>query len=499
MKKLITLLLLSAMLLSNFAACSESETNADETTVTSDAASAEAETTEETEYVETLDIEVKDYGGRTINIVLAGNWAFDDFVAEEMTGEAINDAKYDTNAAVSDLLNVEFAVNNQSGQASGGTGTGYKLIDNMVMAGTSDYDVADIGCYDVSTLAYNGKLIDLNSVKNIDLTKSWWDPKANEHLSIAGKMFYSTGDSGILDNDCTYCILFNKQMITNFNLEDPYTLVKENRWTYDKFTEMAYTGYIDMNGNGTTDKDDSIGIMMWQDSVIGMLHASGGKFATINDDGQIEITLNSERNFDVLTSWLTLKTEPLVGFIGSGATITEDELNTMFNDNRAMFYCRYIKAVSWFRDMETDFGILPYPKWDETQQDFCNTMHAYGTSYLCIPMTVADIEMSGAVMEALSYYGQQIITPAYYEKTLKGKYIRDEESSEMLDLIFASRFFDVGTYYQLGGYNEKVITMMQQGNTDFASMYEKNIKLANKVLEKINTAYAEMLAADANP
>lgn len=504
MKKVITMLLLSAMLLGSFAACSDNDASSDGTNdnVAGEAGSAtDTEVEEETEVEETLDIAVKDYGGRTINIVLAGNWKFDDFIAEEMTGEALNDAKYDTNSAVADLLNVDFAVNNQSGQSSGGSGTGYQLIDNMVMAGTPDYDFADIGCYDVSTLAYKGKLLDLNQIKNIDLTKSWWDQKANEHLSIAGKMYYSTGDAGILDNDCTYCILFNKQMITNFGLDNPYDLVNDNKWVYDKFAAMSDAVYIDMNGNGETDKDDSIGIMMWQDSVIGMLHASGGKFATISDDGVIELTLNTERNIDVLTSWLTLKTQPIVGFIGtsSGITIAESDLENMFNDNRALFYCRYIKAISWFRDMETDFGVLPYPKWDESQQDYCNTMHAYGTSYLCVPITVEDAEMSGAVMEALSYYGQKNITPAYYEKNLKGKYIRDEESSAMLDLIFASRFFDIGAYYQIGGYNEAVITMMQQNNTDFVSMYESKQKLATKTLQKINEAYAEILALDSNP
>ena len=171
----------------------------------------------------------------------------------------------------------------------------------------------------------------------------------------------------------------------------------------------------------------------------------------------------------------------------------------MFNDNRALFYTRYIKAISWFRDMETDFGVLPYPKWDETQKDYCNTMHAYGTSYLCIPLTVYDSEMSGAVLEALSYYGQKLIKPAYYEKNLKGKYIRDEESAEMLDLIFASRFFDVGTYYQVGGYNERVINMMQQNDTDFASMYQKYSKVATKLLGKINESFAELASGQTNP
>jgi len=62
----------------------------------------------------------------------------------------------------------------------------------------------------------------------------------------------------------------------------------------------------------------------------------------------------------------------------------------------------------------------------------------------------------------------------------------------MLDIIFSSRFFDIGMYYQIGGYNEKVIQMMQQGNTDFVSMYAKNETAALKKLEEINTAYAAM-------
>ena len=148
-----------------------------------------------------------------------------------MTGEALNDAKFKVNSAVQDLYNITLTTENQSGAASGGQGKGYQLVTNVNMAGTNDYDFADVGCYDVSSLAYQGHILDLNTVKNIDLTKSWWDPKANEQLSVRGKMFYTTGDIGILDNDCTYCILFNKQVVENFSLESPYELVRENRWT----------------------------------------------------------------------------------------------------------------------------------------------------------------------------------------------------------------------------------------------------------------------------
>ncbi|MBQ3708292.1 MAG: extracellular solute-binding protein [Clostridia bacterium] len=493
MKKLLAGLLIAALLLVPIAGCGE--TNPDSPTVTgadpsvgSDPSAGETAAPETEEEVP-FEAEVYDLGGRDIVIYMAGNWAFDDFEAEEMTGEALNDARYQTNTTVADMYNINLKTDNHGGDASGGQGTGYKAITSVNMAGTSDYAFASIGCYDVSTLAYQGHILDLNKVKNIDLDKPWWDPKANEQLSVKGRMFYTTGDIGVLDNDCTYCILFNKQVVENFGLESPYELVRENRWTYDKFIDMADTCDADLNGDGKYTNDDAYGILIWQDSVIGMLHASGGRCATINDDGTIELTLNTEQNIDVVTTWLTDRTKSFSYFLEAG---TDDISHATFIGNRCLFYTRYLRAVSWFRDLEADFGILPYPKWKAEQKDFCNTMHAYGTSYVCIPIVAENVDQIGSVIEALAYFGRQYITPAYYDVTLKGKYFRDEESADMLDLIFETRFFDVGMYYQLGGYNERLITMMQQADTDFASAYVRNEKMANKILSKINDAFAEM-------
>ena len=139
-------------------------------------------------------------------------------------------------------------------------------------------------------------------------------------------------------------------------------------------------------------------------------------------------------------------------------------------------------------DMEDDYGLLPYPKWDESQQDFCNTMHAYGTSYVCIPTTVADPDMSGAVLEALSYYGKEYITPAYYETTLKGKYFRDEESAEMLDYILFQRTYDLGMIFNWGNMFVNIINISFNPGTDFASTYARDEKAALADIEKFISA-----------
>jgi hypothetical protein len=107
---------------------------------------------------------------------------------------------------------------------------------------------------------------------------------------------------------------------------------------------------------------------------------------------------------------------------------------------------------------------------------------------MCIP-DAADPEMSAAVMEALSYYGQKELLPAYYDITLVGKGIRDEQSEEMLDIIFATRFFDVGTYYQIGNLNTSVNSQLINGKLTIASLLKSSEKVIQKTLDKINAGF----------
>ena len=55
---------------------------------------------------------------------------------------------------------------------------------------------------------------------------------------------------------------------------------------------------------------------------------------------------------------------------------------------------------------------------------------------------MTDVSASGALIEALARVGYDTVTPVYYEKALGSKYVRDNDSAEMLDLIYDSVWFD---------------------------------------------------------
>lgn len=492
MKKWVRLLALTLamLMLVSVAACGAkndekgADTTSAATTTGNDTAVTETTLPPETE--EPLEINIDpSYSGKEINILCCGNWTYDEFWAEDITGEPLNDAKYNMVLLINELMGVK--INEVIGDygSSGGTGKGYTYISNSNLAGDHAYDFASIGTYDVSNLAYQGFLYDLNTLANIDLSKSWWDPKAQEQLEIGGRMFYTTGDAMVLDNNCTYCILFNKDIIAVENLESPYELVRNNQWTQEKMIEMTANIGADLDGNGKYDDQDRYGLLIWTDSGIAVIHAAGGRFATIENGSELVYTLNNEHNISVLERWVEVRNDQNNMFITGSGSIAG------FEEGRVLFYTRYINSVHALRELDLDFGILPYPKGSVEQEEYYNTLHSYGNALMCIP-DAADPEMSAAVMEAMSYYGQQELKPAYYDITLVGKGIRDEESEEMLDIIFATRFFDVGTYYQVGGLNNAVNNIVINGTTAITSVFKGSQRIVEKTLEKINSGFASL-------
>ena len=142
--------------------------------------------------------------------------------------------------------------------------------------------------------------------------------------------------------------------------------------------------------------------------------------------------------------------------------------------------------------MNTDFGILPFPLYDSAQDEYYTTVHAYGNSFVCVPSVVEDVE-TGIILQDMACESMYTVTPAYYDVQLEGKMIRDEESSDMLDIILSTRLYDIGATYQIGGYNEKLMDMFRFNKTDFASMYSKYEAKAQQDIDQVNDAFAEVM------
>jgi len=78
-------------------------------------------------------------------------------------------------------------------------------------------------------------------------------------------------------------------------------------------------------------------------------------------------------------------------------------------------------------------------------------MIAYGSNCISIPITASDVDRTATIIEALSCESMHTLTPACYDVTLKGKVLRDEESTVMLDDILANPVFELAYMWNWGG------------------------------------------------
>ncbi len=503
-KRCFALLLAMLILLPTIAACggktddpSTSTTTSAESVTGSEATTATTAATEETEGKAVANVPADaNYANHTFTFYISGNVENEreknDFGAEAIIGEALNDAVYTRNMAIEDKLGIKIATVEDYDSASAGKGKAYKRLTAAYTAGDTDLDAAMICGYDCSVLAYTGYLYDLKKLPYIDLSQSWWDQKCNEDLTVNDMLFYSTGDISTADNDATCAILFNKDLAEESNLEDHYKLVEDGKWTIDKMAEMAKVVVADLNGDGTYDDKDRVGAIIWDDTMMALVNGAGVKCCTLDDNGALTLTINDERTISVIDKVSTYFYPDDMAYAYQRISYDITTPLSMFSNKQALYYTQLLDLVSYLRDSETDFGILPHPKLTEEQKDYYNTIGSYHSVFLCVPGVQENAERTGVVLESLAAESKNIVTPAYYEQTLVGKYVRDEESVVTLDLILATRVYDLGWFYQIGNYNDAVMNLWRKDRTDFSSVYKPTERIAIKTLETINEAFAKL-------
>ena len=486
MKKLL-LFLSCILLLAALCACgndadpASTDASTDATTETTEA------TTEEIDYTP----QPTDYGKHTFTVLSAGNVAFDDFSQLEPSEVVLDHALYERKKKVESDFNIEIVTDVQKAR-SVGDGPGYRLIAQDALSGSTNYDAALIAGYDVAVLAREDMLYDLNSLPGLNLSRPYWDQNANRDLSINGVMFFTTGEITVSDNNALFTLLFNKKLVDDYQLESPYDYVKEDNWTLETFASLVKGVSDDLNGDGVRDENDRYGLLVWDDAIMAIIDGAGEKCATVNENGEIELTLYSDRTASILDRYFDII------YDDTTAICYQRKLKSasgIWNNNQGLFWMSTLGNVPKLRTMEADFGIVPYPKADKEQDTYHQTISPYNSQFYCVPKLSENPERTGRILDALAYYGGEIVTPAYYEKTIVGQSARDEESVEMLDIILSSMTFDFGYYYQLGTYNSQLIYMVREYDRSFTTRYESYRDAAEAQLAEINEAYAKAVSA----
>ena len=486
---------MAALLLLSACACATPTDNEGDTADTAGDASTEAATKGES-----LDIPDTRYDGTDLVFLTRdeGEWSTTEIFAEKdnFNQSNISEAVYTRNDAILQNYGVtvkEYKVSTPSMPAK---------IQQAVSAGGSDADFqAVISNADVAASASaNGYIWNLNSIEtsNIDFSKSWWDSKLVDGMTISDMVFFATGDLLTADNDATFVMMFNKKLAEEAKLPNLYQLVENYEWTFDKLYEYEQSTAADKNGDGKLTYDtDVAGFAITNDVYYSMLYAGGvSVISRDKESGDPIYSLDVDRAQSIAEKAQRIFSNDLIINMNLETSANVVEVGkTCFGDGHALFFGEVLQCVERMRGYDVEFGVIPYPLYDSDQTSYHHMMHLTGSVVSITRNISSDIDRVSAMIEAMAYYSQDTLTVQYYEINLTSKFAKDKESGPMIDLILSSRVFDLSYYYGWGGILTKLTDALHAGgNANIASSsksFSRNVEnQMNRAIQSIEKKYA---------
>ena len=489
MKRTIALLIVLSMMLGVLVACSGGSDDSKDTgkTPTTTAADTTADPNAITTYLEPLDesLTALDYGGdKTITIIarnLKNKWAANELWVEEITNDPVKDSVYNRNAAVCDILGLKEIIQVSAEDQD----ELQQKVNVMVGSGDQTYDIV------AASVAYGTPMINQGLMYNLydngidtylDAEKPWWSQYWIEQAEMGDRLYCITGAPALSLTRLMFVMYYNKDLGAELQVEDMYTVVDEGRWTIDYLNELIPDMYRSLNGDDVRDEEDQYGLainhyencdMFWSAFDMTMISKDEDGWFEMDTTGKEKISNAFEKVFYLIRENPgTYDTVDTKGF---------DVGRDMFASGNLLFTALHLSYAESqeLRNMQDEYGILPIPKYDERQDNYYTYAHDPYTVFM-VPKTVANPEMSGAVLETMAYESYKTVQPTYYDIVLKGRYANDPQSRKMLDTITQNVKVDPAWIYgrQLALPAASVFRdLIYDGKKSFATAYAKQERM----------------------
>ncbi len=477
MKKNIAMLILVALLTSSLLSCGNGTEEVAETTDNT----AQTETVQETE-TELMDSlpEGMDLQGESVNF-FSDNYGgvYSTIFVEEETGEILNDAKYHLKLAVEERLNVSLTET-----LGADVWASDNQIKQLVTAGDTTYDIMTNMDRFIIANVQNGLFYATSDMPYVDLQAVYWNPTATNLFQIGEKTYMTMSSFNLYGIKNTAMVLMDMDMAKDLGMPNMYKTVLDGKWTYDMMASLAEKAYVDANGDGQADVDDTFGLLLGNKASPMMAIVGCGSYEeVISHDEASNFTYNVtehfinvlQKSYDLFQVKTYIQSTEKFPFVAGQALFVEASL--AFLDN--------------VREAEQEFLVLPMPKYDEAQATYyCRTYDSY---FSMVPVTCQKLDAVGAVLEALACEGYKNLIPAYVETTLQKKYADNQETSALIQMCVKNRTIFLAEAFMFDLWGDVAVHAYVTGtNASPASFIAKQESKTVKEIEKINKTFQDI-------
>lgn len=490
MKKTIAILL-ALLLVAPAAVSCAGDTEKPETDFASESTDAATETTVETERTrqntpDTLP-DTLDFAGAEIHILhVDADKHKEELYVEEDTGDVLDTAIYTRNLNVEERLNVKIV------PIAGDPPVDAKTA---VTAGVDEYHIVAGKQWQMMQQSTEGYYFNFYDLDYIDLEQPWWAQKFIDAATIGkNRLYYLTGDATLTLLMNMGVLYVNNTLFENQYgpINDLYDLVLAGDWNYDVMQTYVSGVYVDVNGDGKKDEGDTYGYSSTTSSMLDYLVGGADiRFSEMDENGYPHLVLNNERSVKFTEMLYALMYENPGTYSAPPTVEGENAIVAKFSEDTLMFLPFRAETSSLLRDMESDYAILPFPKFDEAQENYSTAVHD-STTTLSIPITnIANREATCAFLEAFAAESYRTVTDVYFSTLLKEKFARDQNVDAIFDIILDGVYFDFALLhsYALDSVGQIFRTLISKGNNNFVSEYQKKAESYDKLMEKLIEAY----------
>ncbi|MBQ9415569.1 MAG: hypothetical protein IJU20_01865 [Clostridia bacterium] len=497
MKRFMLLLLVLSLLLSVLVACGAKNNDSETKAGNEENQSGTNETATETEAKETRipsslpsDLDFSKDPDHTFSVChwsvtgeVGESWIpWEEVYVSEYTGDLMDNLVYDRDSAVSERLGVDFE-------------TTYLYISDlneqvkkMVSGGYDEYDMMIQRGVQLNKIAFSDYFLNLNELPYIDLQKPWWNQDSLNSLVLGEKYQFAASDILVLDKSATACMYYNAAVAEdNGGVGNMYELAKNKQWTIEEMVKRMELVATDLDNDGTTNSVGDLVGFWGGDDPIHLLFNGAGHYFMINNPatGYMEYTFGEP---DAISDMVDIFEDVMYNptYINTSFLSKEQREDDMFEKDMALFAMTRVKSATLYRSMKSAYGILPIPMFDEYQERYYHEVSPHHDSLLFVPSSVLNEEMAGAVIEELSRESYYTVIPNFYDVVIEGKGTRDEQSKEMLKIIFETRVYDPGLVFDMADFGTIVLRWTAKGTSDMAHLYEEYEDRIDTDLRKMN-------------
>ena len=412
--------------------------------------------------------ETLDFEGEELTILVRDNKVASREWHKDSPEDELDEAVAMRNAAVGDSLNIVM-------QYEMVPDASYDTFAANFNGMITDDIVSDMHYYDIAAnFAYAGaypavrefaaNLNDKEAFQYFDFSLPCWNQAIVQNTTINGRLHYVSGDINLSMFDAAMVIWYNKTLYDakkeDTDPENIQTHALAGQWTYQDLYVWASRLYEDSNGTQGKDADDTYGL-----SISHSKRGNPNPHDAIPYAWDLEFVLTENdgtHSFNIIGN---TKAEEALAKFRTLIYAEGSRQNGSVGNFAAGHYVFWTGALypnedanMTIREMEDKYGLLPWPKYEATQENYGTTSQDYYSLMTVLDHAESSIPTKG---DAISAYLQLATEESYtsvrgyyFNRIVKPKYFGTDDSEgtvtnsiALFDIIIDNIEFDYWTIY----------------------------------------------------